>query len=219
MSGDDELPSSAGGFLGPVEAGEGTWTPLRPIHDPEQPLLSGRQKLVLVSVLLLIAAALTARHAAHRPAQDANSPPPPPYPSQAMRFGYGGPAPFGQEDFALKLTAHNGSAAPVDVLGVSQGYRGLSVVVSGWLPQTVPAGASVELRVGLKVTDCSAAPADAGLPFLDVTLRNTRAMETVSQILGDSYARDLSLAIHSACPGSDNRTRTPTASPADTSVR
>ncbi|MDR3032085.1 MAG: Tat pathway signal sequence domain protein, partial [Kitasatospora sp.] len=62
----------------------------------------------------------------------------------------------------------------------------------------------------LKVTDCSGAPADATLPFLDVTLRNTRAMETVSQILGDAYARDLSAALHSACDGTDYRTPTTT---------
>jgi hypothetical protein len=35
-------------------------------------------------------------------------------------------------------------------------------------------------------------------------------METVSQILGDAYARDLSAALHSACDGTDYRTPTTT---------
>ncbi|WP_147437093.1 Tat pathway signal sequence domain protein [Streptomyces sp. TLI_171] len=191
-----------------------------PSDEPPR-LLSPGQKRVLVTALLAVTLFLTARHAANRPEHAANSPPPalPPFPSQSTRVSYGGPAAYGQESFALQLTVHNSGPAPVDVLGVSQGYRGLSVVVSGWLPQTVPVGSTVSLRVGLKVTDCAAAPADAGLPFLDVTLRNTRAMETVSQILGDSYARDLSAALHSSCDNPDNRTPATTPSEPDKPVR
>ncbi|WP_051816926.1 hypothetical protein [Kitasatospora sp. NRRL B-11411] len=218
MSGERELPSGPGGFLGPVEPGEGTWTPLvlRPEPPPERPprLLSRRQKYLLASFLLIAALGLTIAHAANHPEQAANSPPPhqqvPPFPSQSTRFQYGGPAPRYQDSFALRLTVRNTGPAAVDVLGVSQGYPGLTVRVSGWLPQTVPSGGTIELRVGLEVTDCSGAPADATLPFLDVTLRNTRAMETVSQILGDAYARDLSAALHSACDGTDYRTPTTT---------
>ncbi|KDN86241.1 hypothetical protein KCH_20580 [Kitasatospora cheerisanensis KCTC 2395] len=62
-------------------------------------------------------------------------------------------------------------------------------------------------------------PADAGLPFLDVTLRNTRAMETASQILGDSYARDLSAALHSTCDIPDNRTPATSPTSSDKPVR
>ncbi|PJN25048.1 Tat pathway signal sequence domain protein [Kitasatospora sp. CB02891] len=213
-------PGEPKGFLGPVEPGEGTWTPLRLYVDEPPRLLSRRLKAVLVLLLLALALLLTARHAMERTAAAANSPPPEPaFPSQSTRFQYGGKLPVGQESFALSLTVHNAGTGPVDVLGVSQGYRGLSVVVGGWLPQTVPPGQTVSLRVGLKVTDCSAAPADAGLPFLDVTLRNTRALETTSQILGDSYARDLSAALHATCDTPDNRTPTTSPSSSDIPVR
>ncbi|GAA2741717.1 MULTISPECIES: hypothetical protein [Kitasatospora] len=200
MSGEGERPSGAHGFLGPVEAGSGSSAPLPPLR-PHPSVLTHRQKYLLTAVLIALGALWAAHHAAgHRPDVAANSPPP--YPSQAARFGYAGPAPRGDEAFALRLEAYNLSKAPLEVLDVSQGYRGISVLVTGGLPRTVAPGQSVELLVALHVTDCSAAPADAELPFLDVTLRNTRAMETVSQILGDAYAHDLSASLHQACPNS-----------------
>jgi hypothetical protein len=51
----------------------------------------------------------------------------------------------------------------------------------------------------MRVTDCGKAPENPGLPFLDVTLRNTRAIEAHSFILGEHYARDLSDALQVAC--------------------
>ncbi|MFJ5231755.1 Tat pathway signal sequence domain protein [Kitasatospora sp. NPDC088391] len=219
MSGERELPSAPAGLLGPVEPGEGTWTPLALPVEP--PLLSRRQKYALTLLLLALAFFLTIRHGANRPEQAANSPPATtvPVPSQSTRITYGGPADRWQDSFALWLAVQNTGPTSVDVLGISQGYQGLSVSVTGWLPQTVPAGRTVTLRVGLRVTDCSAAPPDAGLPFLDVTLRNTRAMETASQILGDPYARDLSAALHSACDIPDNRTPAPSPTAPDSPVR
>ncbi|MFD7729042.1 Tat pathway signal sequence domain protein [Kitasatospora phosalacinea] len=225
MAGEHAPRSGPGGFLGPVEPGEGTWTPLvlRPAPPPERPprLLSRRQKYLLASFLLLLALALTILRAANYPEQAANSPPSQdvPFPSQSTRFEYVGPAPDRPETFALELAVHNTGPGPVDVLGVRQGYRGLTVLVAGWLPRTVPPGGTVSLRVGLQVTDCSGAPAEATLPFLDVTLRNTRAMETVSQILGADYARDLSAALRAACGGTDNRTSTTSTDAPDKPVR
>ncbi|MFD8482494.1 hypothetical protein [Kitasatospora sp. NPDC059673] len=221
MSAESERPGERAGFLSPVEPGEGTWTQPRMSVEKPPRLLSLRQKSLVVGLLLALALALTVRHAMDRSTAEANSPPPPalPFPSQATRFEYGGPLPAWQDSFALSLRVHNTSAGPVDVLGVSQGYRGLSVVVSGWLPQTVPPGQTVSLRVGLRVTDCSAAPADAGMPFLDVTLRNARAMETVSEIPGDAYARDLSAALHATCDAPDNRTPTTSPTAPDKPVR
>lgn len=224
MSAERELPREPGDFLGPVEPGEGTWS--SPVPSADRQVGGGgppsrRQKYALAAVLLLFALFLTVRHFAHRPEHAANSPPPAgvPFPSQSTLVTYGGPVPPWQDAFALELRVHNSAPVAVDVLGVSQGYRGLAVLVSGWLPQTVPAGGTVSLRIGLRVTDCAGAPMDAGLPFLDVTLRNTRAMETVSQILGDSYARDLSAALHSACGVPDNRTPAATPSTPDELVR
>jgi len=216
MSGDGELPERAHGFLSPVEPGEGTAAPLPSLREPT-PLLTRRQRFTLVGVLLAVTVALVARHASGRPEVAANSPPP--YPSQIARATYGGPLPAGTEAFALRLVAHNDGPGPVEVLDVQQTYRGVTLLVAGELPRTVGPGESVELQVTLRVTDCAGAPKDAELPFLDVTLRNARAMETVSQILGDAYARDLSRALHSTCPDSDIRTSTTSPSAPDTPVR
>ncbi|MFJ5924254.1 hypothetical protein ACIQF6_16810 [Kitasatospora sp. NPDC092948] len=219
MPADSERPGEPGGFLGPVEPGEGTWTQLRLYTEVPPRLLSRRLKTLLVVLALALALFLTARHAIERSAAAAPPSPLLPFPSQSTRFGYGGPLPAGEDSFALSLTVHNSGAGQVEVLGVSQGYRGLSVLVGGWLPQAVQPGQTVSLRIGLKVTDCSAAPADAGMPFLDVTLRNTRAMETTSQILGDSYARDLSAALHATCDAPDNRTAATSSGSPDKPVR
>ncbi|MFC8721931.1 Tat pathway signal sequence domain protein [Kitasatospora sp. NPDC057198] len=225
MSAEREPPGEARGCIGPVEPGEGSWTQLvlRPGPRPEPPprLLSRRQQRLVASFLLLCALALTALRVANYPEQAANSPPPQnvPFPSQSTRFSYAGPVPDQPGVFSLELAVHNSGPGPVDVLGVRQGYRGLTVLVSGWLPRTVPPGGTLSLRVGLRVTDCSGAPADATLPFLDVTLRNTRAMETVSQILGADYARDLSAALHSACDDTDKRTPTTSTDAPDKPVR
>ncbi|MFD9125182.1 hypothetical protein [Kitasatospora sp. NPDC059571] len=134
---------------------------------------------------------------------------PPPLPSVVSHFHYGGQVsaaagPGGR--FALRLRAEGD--APFEVTGVQSNYPGLSVSVAGGLPVAVGPGRPVELTVAFAVTDCAQAPPDAGLPFLDVTLRNTRAIETVSQILGPDYARDLSENLHSACPNSAQRTPT-----------
>lgn len=210
MPAEREPPGEARGSIGPVEPGEGSWTQLvlrpGPRPDPPPRLLTRRQKRLLASFLPLCALALTALRFANYPEQAANSPPPQsvPFPSQSTRFTYAGPVPDQPGVFSLELAVHNTGPGPVDVLGVRQGYRGLTVLVSGWLPRTVPPGGTVSLRVGLRVADCAGAPADATLPFLDVTLRNTRAIEDHSFILGTRYARHLSEALQVAC-GNDSR--------------
>jgi hypothetical protein len=84
---------------------------------------------------------------------------------------------------------------------------------------TVTPERPVLLTVEYRVTDCAGAPPDAGMPFLDVTLRNTRAIQTISQILGPRYARDLSERLHSACPISGYRTGVSAPAATDSHVR
>ncbi|WP_354639533.1 Tat pathway signal sequence domain protein [Kitasatospora camelliae] len=219
MSGGGELPDGVHGSLGPVEPAEGTWAASARPHDPGAPpgrpldrLTSGirltrRQRYAAAALLLLLATASAGRPGqAPRPEQAANSPPP--YPAQITRFSYGGPTEDGAHPFVLRLTATDEGAAPVEVLGLHQPYPGLLIRTSGPLPVAIPPGGSVELPVVFTVTDCATAPADAELPFIDVTLRNTRAIQTVSQILGSAYARELSRIIHIACPDSGIRTST-----------
>ncbi|MFH8802927.1 hypothetical protein ACH4F6_25555 [Streptomyces sp. NPDC017936] len=88
---------------------------------------------------------------------------------------------------------------PVTVARISQPYAGLSVSVAPSPPFRGSPGSAKTVAITMQVTDCARTPQHAGLPFLDVTLRNTRAMEDHSFILGDRYAHDLSEALQVAC--------------------
>ncbi|MEV6207795.1 Tat pathway signal sequence domain protein [Kitasatospora sp. NPDC051914] len=206
------------GYLGPVEPAEGTEAP-PPAPLPLRDLLSRRQKLVLAGVFAAVVALLTVRHPVQRP----HPPPPsdpPRIPSVVSHLRYAGPVgpPGGPgAPFALRVSAE--ADEPYEVTAVRQSYPGLSVSVTGGLPVRVTPGQSVLLTVEYRVTDCAGAPPDAGMPFLDVTLRNTRAIETVSQILGARYARDLSERLHSACPISGYRTQVSAHTVTNTHVR
>ncbi|MFJ9521521.1 hypothetical protein ACIRPK_25105 [Kitasatospora sp. NPDC101801] len=137
-------------------------------------------------------------------------------------FDYSGPARDavpGGHDFALRVSFSVSGTQPVDLLELRQGYPGLTVAARRGLPYSVMPGQSAPLDVEYTVVDCAAAPPDAGLPYLDVTLRNVRAIQTLSQILGDRYAADLSRNLHIACPESDIRTSVPKETTPDGSVR
>ncbi len=59
--------------------------------------------------------------------------------------------------------------------------------------------APLKITITMRVTECGKVPRNVGLPFLDVTLRNARAIEDHSYILGRRYAEHLSTALHVAC--------------------
>ncbi|MER5641643.1 hypothetical protein ABT095_32465 [Kitasatospora sp. NPDC002227] len=183
--------------------------------------LTRRQKWTVAAMLLAVVTLLVLRHVFDRPAQAANSPPP--YPSSVAAFGYLGAqrdAVPGGHDFALKVRATALGEPPYELVSVRQDYAGVTTAVGGTaLPRQVTTAAPVEFTVVYTVTDCAAAPRDAGMPFLDVTLRNTRGLQTLSQILGPTYARDLSRNLHITCPDSAIRTATPVSAVADTGVR
>ncbi|MBC2905841.1 hypothetical protein [Streptomyces cupreus] len=64
---------------------------------------------------------------------------------------------------------------------------------------TVPGGATRRITVEISVSDCSELPLDAGFHYLDVTLRNTHAIQRHSFIFGGAFSRDLSDLLHEAC--------------------
>lgn len=101
--------------------------------------------------------------------------------------------------FEFTIQALTESDAPVTVLSISQPYAGLSLISGPATPLRVKGGGSRKIVVTVRVTECGKVPRNAGLPFLDVTLRNTRAKEAHSCILGARYARDLSTALEVAC--------------------
>ncbi|MCX4880074.1 hypothetical protein [Streptomyces sp. NBC_00847] len=61
------------------------------------------------------------------------------------------------------------------------------------------AGTTHRITVRITVTDCGGLPLNVNLPFLDVTLRNTHAIQHYSFIFGGSYSHDLSDLLHAAC--------------------
>ncbi|MFI6447024.1 hypothetical protein [Kitasatospora sp. NPDC050543] len=181
-----------------------------------------RRQLYASAALLLAAATLTTARGptgAQRPPAP-NSPPQYPAQESDIRYtGSVGAALAPGDGFILRLVARATAGHPYDILGVHQGYPGITTEVIGTLPRTVTPGQQVVIDVRYLVTDCTRAPADAGLPFLDVTLRNTRAIQTLSQILGPDYTLELSRNLHATCSSSDIRTRTPDSSAPNSTVR
>ncbi|MFF4208408.1 Tat pathway signal sequence domain protein [Streptomyces sp. NPDC001796] len=134
--------------------------------------------------------------------------PAPPYPSQVVDITYlhteatprGAPA--GSFSFEVALRVQSGP--PVTVTRMAQPYAGLSLTSEPAVPFRTAAGSIRKITITMHVTDCAKAPENAGLPFLDVTLRNTHAIEAHSYIPGPRYAHDLSQALQVAC---SNRSR------------
>ncbi|WNM34452.1 Tat pathway signal sequence domain protein [Streptomyces sp. Li-HN-5-11] len=205
--------------VGPVEPGEGTraWdTPEPggppPPHPrgvrtplPRLPLLRERHRR---SVLAAAAAALllagggylyaTRPHEPHQP-----TPPGLPVPSQVVDVTYLDPAPTphgaAPRSFSLTVLVSVQPGPAVTVTRISQPYSGLSLTSAPAAPFRVPGGSARKTVITMRVTECRKVPENAGLPFLDVTLRNTRAMEVHSFILGARYAQALSEALHGTC--------------------
>ncbi|KUO22874.1 Tat pathway signal sequence domain protein [Streptomyces dysideae] len=197
--------------VGPVEPGEGTRAWDAP--EPGAPLLAAprrgrlarlyarRRRSVLVTAIAAVLLAGGGYLYATRPQE------PPPaaavYPSLVVDVGYLGEEPLpagasrGAFSFAVKVTTHSGP--PVTVLRVTQPYSGISLSSAPRLPVRTAAGSSHKIVITMHVTECANVPQNAGLPFLDVTLRNTRAMQVHSFILGERYAHDLSEALRTYC--------------------
>jgi hypothetical protein len=200
---------------GPVEPGEGTrardvvpagaagWPPGR-VRRRTARWYARHQRAVLALTAAVVLLAGGGYLASTRPSRPA--PPEPPYPAQAVEVDFLAerPVPPGSPprsfSFAVLLGVRSGP--PVTVTRVTQPYAGLSLVTEPRPPFGTKAGASRKITITMHVTECRSVPRNAGLPFLDVTLRNTRAIQEQSFILGTRYAQHLSEAIEVACGNS-----------------
>nr|WP_162494598.1 Tat pathway signal sequence domain protein [Streptomyces ambofaciens] len=199
---------------GPVEAGEGTSDRTAPAarrpsrrHGPPAPhhdrsarhrdLFARRRRAVLATAAAVAALAGGACLYATRPQPP--PPPPPPHPSQAVGLDYldAVPGPGEAFRFAVRLSVRSGP--PVTVTRLDQPYDGIAMTSSPAAPFQTKAHSARKIIVTLRVTECAKAPRNLALPFLHVTLRNTRAIHDHSFILGTRYARDLSHALQVAC--------------------
>ncbi len=199
---------SATSGIGPVEPGEGTRT--REVRDALEtaapPPHPARRRMALALAAAAVLVAGGGYLVATRPHPPAPAPAEVPYPAQTVAFAFldGRATPPGAPprsfSFAVRMTVTDGP--PVTVPRVTQPYAGLTLTESPPTPFRTEAGSSREITITMHVTDCRTVPKDAGLPFLDVTLRNTRAIQVQSFILGPRYAQHLSHALKVACSNS-----------------
>jgi hypothetical protein len=126
-----------------------------------------------------------------------------PYPTQVVAITYlnreAAPRDAPARSFGFEVALSVQSGPPVTVTRISQPYAGLSLTSEPTVPFRTSAGSVRKITITMHVTDCGKAPENAELPFLDVTLRNVRAIEAHSYIPGSRYAHDLSEALRIAC--------------------
>ncbi|MFF9261402.1 Tat pathway signal sequence domain protein [Streptomyces longwoodensis] len=199
--------------IGPVEPGEGTAVPRpagrRPVTGRDRhPTPLRRRPLAAALTAALVLAAAVCLYAT-RPDVPPPAPPAPPtpsqlpFPAQVVDVTFVGPhvPPPGAapQSFAFEVLLSVDAGPEVTVTRVSQPYAGMSVATTPRTPFRTRAGAARTIVITLHVTECETVPENDGLPFLDVTLRNTRAIQEQSFILGPRYARALSRALQVAC--------------------
>jgi len=131
-----------------------------------------------------------------------HEPPPTPFPATVTTFAYSGIADAAEPgtasgSFRFAVSVRNGP--PVTLVITGAAYPGLHAYTAPDAPVIVRAGAPHPITVRISVTDCAGLPRNASLPFFDVTLRNTRAIQHHSFIFGGAYSRDLSRLLHAAC--------------------
>ncbi|MFF1443705.1 Tat pathway signal sequence domain protein [Streptomyces sp. NPDC058295] len=140
---------------------------------------------------------------ATRPHDTEQAAPAPPFPSQVVDVSYLGevavPPGTRPRTFAFDIVLGVESGPPVTVTRVAQPYLGLSLTSAPRAPFRTKAGSARKVVLTMRVTECGKVPKNVGLPFVDVTLRNARAIQVHSFILGTRYAHDLSAALQVAC--------------------
>lgn len=208
--------------VGPVEPGEGTYAP----DDAPAPRAARSRQSRLAdfaarhrpAVIAATAAAVLATGTSYLYVTRPTPPPPPPtpWPAQAVALAYEAPARpvAGHHSFNFTITVTTTSGPPVTIERITQTAAGLRVSSRPAAPFTVSTERPRKVLVVVHVSDCQKVARNAGLPFLDVTLRNARAMQEQSYILGDRYARDLARAVGTACPEDQMTGLKPTDGPA-----
>ncbi|KOG32064.1 hypothetical protein [Streptomyces resistomycificus] len=129
-------------------------------------------------------------------------PEPAPWPANVTAWHYLGPvsppnSPAFAGRFRFAVTVGKGPPVTLEVTGASSpGLRARALPEPDF---TVRPGTPRRITVQISVSHCSGLPLNADLPFLDVTLRNTRAIQRHSFIFGGAFSRDLSELLHAAC--------------------
>ncbi|MGA5320707.1 Tat pathway signal sequence domain protein [Streptomyces seoulensis] len=181
--------------IGPLEPGEDTWA-REPAEARPAPRSGRRRTLLIPAITCAVLAAGTALWVTRpRPAP----PPELPFPAQTVTVTFLAGRPTAPRRLAFDVRLAVESGPPVTVTRVSQPYAGMSAESAPRAPFRTPHGSTRVITVTMRVTECGRVPKNAALPFLEVTLRNARAIQTQSFILGPRYARYLSAALGEAC--------------------
>lgn len=207
--------------IGPIEPGDHTYETraARAAATDEavaapagpRPLLVRHRRTALTLALAVAVGAAGLSLYLTRPRPPA--PPPPLHPSQTVSVTYkGGMTDPGAGDrtFSFRVTLRQASGPPVSVRRITQPSAALSVTVAPHTPFTVKTGSPRTALITMHIRECGNVQRNAGLPFLAVTVRNVRAMQSQAFILGERYAKDLSEALTAACPpNTDVMSKTP----------
>ncbi|MFI5871002.1 Tat pathway signal sequence domain protein [Streptomyces sp. NPDC051445] len=189
------------GFLGFL--GASAPSPLRRLLRRPARLYAAHRRAALAALCAALLLAGGGYLYATRPRPPEQAAPAPPFPSQVVDVSYLGevlvPPGTRPRTFAFEVLLGVESGPPVTVTRVTQPYAGISLTSAPRAPFRTKAGSAHKVVITMRVTECGKAPKDAGLPFIDVTLRNARAIQVHSFILGTRYAHDLSEALQVAC--------------------
>lgn len=203
--------------IGPVEPGESTTmrgpadvdvigraTGAPRLSDRWAALPRGRRRAVVSVAGATALAALAGYAVATRPAPP--EPLPPPWPTQATSFEYNGPGwdtpDRATRTFTFRFTVSVTAGPPVTVRDIRLSSESVTTVAMPATPFTVEAGSEVRIVLRFHVRDCRGVPREVVLAFLDVTLRNTRAIQQQSYIIGGDYPGDLFTALRTSCENS-----------------
>ncbi|WP_052457143.1 MULTISPECIES: hypothetical protein [unclassified Streptomyces] len=193
--------------IGPVESASDAQLPLpvRPqagdILDAEPPLPPATRwrRVLLVTGCALVVVLAVANTLTRQPRSAVT---PAPLPGDATRISYAGPvgAPDpGSHTFSLRVTVTTAAGPPLTVEEMQQPFTALTTTTLPETPFTLTEHHSRRITLRIRVDDCAGTPAGFELPFLDVTLRNKRAIQKQTFVLSRTYAADVSAAIRTIC--------------------
>ncbi|MFG3097442.1 Tat pathway signal sequence domain protein [Streptomyces sp. NPDC048202] len=181
--------------IGPLEPGEDTWA-REPAEARPAPRPWWRRTLLIPAIACAVLAAGAVLWVTRpRPAP----PPELPFPAQTVTVTFLAGRATAPHRLAFDVRLAVESGPPVTVTRVSQPYAGMSADSEPRAPFRTASGSSRVITVTMRVTECGRVPKNAALPFVEVTLRNTRAIQTQSFILGPRYTQYLSQALAEAC--------------------
>ncbi|WP_329115797.1 Tat pathway signal sequence domain protein [Streptomyces sp. NBC_01465] len=193
---------------GPIE--EGAYDPAtRPTEviaagpPPRRPRPLLRAALAVGAAALALTAALS--HAQHTPSprpqpEPAPLPPRPTGVTSLTYAGTAGPPDPRSHTFTFRIRATLTQGPPTTLEQLSQPYDELTMTLEPAAPVVLHSGKTRSILLTITAHRCTGLPLDTELPYLNVTLRNMRAIENPSYILGATYAADLTKSLRAICP-------------------